>query len=425
MRCVHLSCQHFRNLTDVQLFLNAGTTVFLGDNGQGKTNVLEGLWLLSRGRSQRTANDRELIEWCEGVEAGQTPYKATLTGRFLPDDNAGSTAGDASLTINAQWWVENNRLRSRWQVNGVTLASRAKLVGLVPTVGFFVSDLELLRGGPSDRRHWLDSALVQYQPSLMAHLQRFESIRKQKSELLKQLGGHTNQPQRDNLVLWNEQFASAATAVIYGRQQYLTKLVPTVMAQYEAIADGAEALTLTYANAEYEGLSEGDINRKIREELQAKQREEIVRQRCVIGPHRDDVQLYLNGRDATAYASQGQQRSIVIALKLGEVATLAQARETQPILLLDDVMAELDTKRQRYLLGQLGGQVWLTTTHLPSLASDSPLTGLLHQPVDDATAGDGTNDYSIDIIHLRQGQIIQPEAPASTTLKSDEVIYAS
>lgn len=387
MYCSSLQCQHFRNLTDVALIFGPATTLLLGDNGQGKTNLLEGLWLLSRGRSHRTNQDRELIQWSEPLanhpvsepatqsylETPITPTIAMVSATFQPDNNSPASIGDATTTITAQFWVENNRLRSRWQVNGVALASRAKLVGLVPTVGFFSPDLSLLRGSPSDRRRWLDGAIVQHQPGMMAAFQRFEALRKQKAELLKQWGGRFSPAQLEELVTWNQTFAEAAATVITARQSYLNQLLPIAQHQYAAIAEGAEILHYQYAEGGYDGMDSATIFNRLLELLTAQQRDEIARQRCLIGPHREDIQLTLDERDATAYASQGQQRSLVIALKLAEVDQLAQARQTRPILLLDDVMAELDPHRQAYLLGQLGGQVVMTTTHIPETG---PLAGM-------------------------------------------------
>jgi DNA replication and repair protein RecF len=341
MQLQTLTLRHFRNFETVHLEFAPGQNLILGDNGQGKTNLLEAIHLLAFARSHRTAQDRELIRH------GATG--ASVTGTLLG-------ASGLPKKLDALISVENDRLRTQFKVNGLAVKSRSQVLGHLPTVGFFLSDLQLLRGRGEDRRRWLDWATTQWEPRHLQWVAEFQRIRQQKAELLK-----SERVRPDHLAVWNEQFALAASRVITSRLNYLQVVAPLAEQHYQAISQAAEPLTMAYQST----APGPDCLAALQSVLEARQTEEIRRGQCLVGPHRDDVVFSLSGHRADAYASQGQQRTVVLALKLAELDLLTKVE--RPLLLLDDVMAELDPDRQRFLLQHIhndGLQVFLTTTHL-------------------------------------------------------------
>jgi DNA replication and repair protein RecF len=311
---------------------------------------------LSHGKSYRTRSDRELIQFQQPFATIKVMAQSKLTGDPL--------VLESQLVL-----TEQNTLKSVFKLNGNPVRSRSEVVGKIPTVTFFLSDLQMLRGAPEDRRNALDSFLVQYEPVHFKRIAAYNRVRQQKSGLLKQ----SRQMQIDMNVLesLNQQLAETGAALIEARMQYLQLAEPLAEIRYHELAQGREHLTLRYQasfamDPETVPVQE-IIKTKLYEAICQSQPDELRRGQVLIGPHRDDVRFYLDGHDACQFASQGQQRSIVLAMKLAEIQILQQRLgEESPILLLDDVMAELDPKRQSQLLAHLdpGMQVFLTTTHL-------------------------------------------------------------
>jgi DNA replication and repair protein RecF len=372
----------------------AAQNLILGDNGQGKTNLLEALYLLSHARSHRSSDDRELIltqrlgrhqevtaasaqtainpdvlPEMTLEEMGNQPW-AKVTAIITSDSGLGEGTLEARLRVDAA-----GRLKTAFLWNGIGLKSRSAVLGHLPTVSFFLPDLLLLRGTPEDRRRWLDAAIVQYDRNHLNLLSEFLRIRQQKSRLLK---AYPEQPSMEHLQAWNLQFATAGAKLMASRLEYLALIGELAAQQYGELSDRAEVLTLRYqANAWLEtepfvetqnGLRAPGVEvleQALNDQLTARMPDEIRRGTCLVGPHRDDIQFSLDGLSAEAYGSQGQQRGIVLALKLAELSRLSQKLGEAPVLLMDDVMAELDPKRQRLLLEHIqpGSQMFLTTTH--------------------------------------------------------------
>lgn len=371
MRVHALELKHFRNYDELSLPLSPGKNMFLGANGQGKTNLLEAVYFLSHARSHRTHSDRELIQ------AGSR--FAAITAQLAPHAYEGRMQLDARITLDGGNG-EGDRLKTIFRVNGTPLRSRSELLGNLPTVSFFLPDLLLLRGNPEDRRRWLDAAIVQYDKRHLSYLSDFQKIRLQKNRLLKEA------PERidpEHLSVWNARFAEAASRLIASRQRYLAMIADLAAAAYLELSDAREHLSWTYAVS---GLPENipvpetpeAIETTLKACLETARREEIRRATSLYGPHRDDIRFYLNDMEAAAYGSQGQQRCIVLALKLTELKCLSARLQEPPVLLLDDVMAELDPDRQRLLVEHIDpqSQVLITTTH-PADSWQSLLSGEL------------------------------------------------
>lgn len=363
-----LTLRNFRNIAEQTLPFSPGVNLILGDNGQGKTNLLEALYVLSHTRSHRTRQERELIM----TGCSQAMVAATLQTR----SGAGCELGARfSLKADGKADGETPRLKTAFLLNASPLRSRSALLGYAPTVSFFNTDLLLLRGAPDHRRHWLDSAIVQYDKRHFTYLDDYQRVRQQKARLLKACAEQGLSPAmgQTQLAVWNEQLARAGAQVIALRADYLHRLGELAAQTYACLSAGQEALVIRYrchaladAPAQESPQTQEQWEHTLNEALARRAGDEWRRATCLVGPHRDDVAFALNELDACAYASQGQQRTVVLALKLAELALLSARLGDGPVLLLDDVMAELDPRRQGDLIDRLapGLQVFLTTTHL-------------------------------------------------------------
>lgn len=359
MRVQTLYLVNFRNYSELSVTFSPRKNIFLGNNGQGKTNLLEALYFLSNARSHRTSSDRELIR------TGQS--FATIQAQLANHHYQGRTQAEVQIKL------DEERLKTTFKINASPLRSRSEMLGHLPSVSFFLPDLLLLRGTPEDRRHWLDAAIVQYDKRHLTYLSEFQKVRQQKNRLLK---SPPEQISTDHLTAWNVQLAATAAKVIASRQQYLSLIEDLAAVAYLELSDAREALTLRYHSAVLDkeslkalapsGLPDVSIiEAELGELLAQRMPDELRRGTCLVGPHRDDIQFFLDGLPADAYGSQGQQRSIVLALKLTELKCLTAKLQEPPILLLDDVMAELDPDRQRLLVEHIHpeSQVFITTTH--------------------------------------------------------------
>lgn len=364
MRVQSLHLINFRNYPELSVTFSPRKNIFLGNNGQGKTNLLEAIYFLSHARSHRTSSDRELIRRGERFAT----INAQLTNHHY----------EGRLQAEAQIKIEDDRLKTVFKVNASPLRSRSEMLGHLPTVSFFLPDLLLLRGAPEDRRRWLDAAIVQYDKRHLIYLNEFQKVRQQKNRLLKSA---PEQISREHLSAWNVQFAATGARVIASRQAYLSMIDDLAAIAYLELSDGREKLTMRYQSAvlevlarEREGMGEPDLKALpdavdlevgLARLLDEKMNEELRRGTSLVGPHRDDILFDLDGLPADAYGSQGQQRSVVLALKLTELKCLNAKLQEPPVLLLDDVMAELDPDRQRLLVEHIhpDSQVFITTTH--------------------------------------------------------------
>lgn len=374
MRVQSLHLINFRNYPELSVTFSPRKNIFLGNNGQGKTNLLEALYFLSHARSHRTSSDRELIRTGERFATIQ----AQLTNHHY----------EGRVQIESQIRVDDERLKTVFKVNASPLRSRSEMLGHLPTVSFFLPDLLLLRGTPEDRRRWLDAAIVQYDKRHLIYLNEFQKVRQQKNRLLK---SPPEQISKEHLSAWNVQFAATGAKVIASRQAYLSMIEDLAAIAYLELSDGREKLTLQYQSAVVDALNSSleavlpdasVLEATLARLLETRMPDELRRGTCLIGPHRDDIAFYLDGMPADAYGSQGQQRSVVLALKLTELKCLNAKLQEPPVLLLDDVMAELDPDRQRLLVEHIhpDSQVFITTTH-PS----SSWQTLLERDADEVT----------------------------------------
>ncbi len=343
-----LSTWNFRNLLDGELFPCQGVNVIYGGNAQGKTNLLEGLWLFTGGHSFRGAKDGELPRL--DPEKGGNSLKASLSLEFYGE----------SRWQKAVLQIENGRRSS--VINGVSKRTGSALVGKVRAVIFSPEHLLLVKEGPSRRRNFLDGALCQLKPGFVSSLGIYNRTLMQRNALLKDMARFPEL--RDTLEVWDARLAQLGAAVILERKAYVERLAGKVQDIYNGISKGKEKIKIRYSPSIkkfVENLSPEDSRREFLSELRRTLPSDSRFGFTSAGPHRDDLEIELNGLSVRAYGSQGQQRSAVLALKLAEAEVLADISQETPIVLLDDVMSELDQSRQDYLLNHLHGrQVFIT-----------------------------------------------------------------
>lgn len=346
MKLTGLKLKNYRNCKDIELDLNSKKVLIIGKNAQGKTNILESIYLLSTLKSPRTSNNLELINFVENkVEISADIKKNTEIELAFSYD----TGKKREIKI--------NKLKTKPR----------EFKSVFKTVLFSTQDLLLIRGTPQDRRDWLDFAISQIYPAYDDRLTKYNKIRVQKNNFLKDYN-------RNDILLdvYNEQLTILGSNIIYLRKKFLQELEKIAREKHTAIS-GSENLTIKYyCNFldEETDLEIEEISVKFRQKLEARKTDEIQRGQTLVGPHRDDIIFYIDAKEGTKFASQGQQRTIVLALKLAELDTIKQKTGEYPVLLLDDVLAELDDIRQNYLLKTIDKNTQTIITSVDTLLFD-------------------------------------------------------
>ncbi|MDP7066456.1 MAG: DNA replication/repair protein RecF [Acidimicrobiales bacterium] len=313
----------FRNHHETDVELNHNTTLVVGLNGHGKTNLIEGLHLLTGARSFRGAKVDALIK--SGKPSAYIRAEVEQHGRLSLVEIELTTQG-----------------RSKAQINKQKVKRFRDLGDTVRAVVFSPDDLELIKGTPSIRRALLDDTIAIANPEFRAVRTDFDHILRQRNNLLKQAKGRMTSSLEANLSIWNEQLVEAAQLIGDGREDFITKFEPLVSDYYQHVA-GRKDPILLQLDAEWrtEGLAEA---------LLRSQNDEVRRGMTLVGPHRDDLTILLKSLHSRSHASQGEQRSLALALRLATYLYIEEASGDQPLILLDDVFSELDESRARLLV---------------------------------------------------------------------------
>ncbi|WP_067930450.1 DNA replication/repair protein RecF [Alicyclobacillus kakegawensis] len=355
-----LTLSDFRNYTRQQLEFSPGVNVLLGENGQGKTNVLEAIYLLAVGKSHRTSRDGDLIR--HGAE--RTELAAVVAQQSRP------------LKLH----LEFGRYGKKAQVNGVLQSRMSDFVGRFQVVLFAPEDLQLVKGGPAVRRRFIDMELGQTHARYLHHLSLYHRTLQQRNHLLKRPALDV-----DSILAFDDPLVEHGTEVMLRRHRFVSLLRDIAREIYASISSGREQLEIRYQPAlqghahlggEQEGaLDAGALASAFHEQLVARVRGDAQLGYTSVGPHRDDLVLLLDDRPVQAHASQGQQRTIALSLRLAEIELIRREVGEYPVLLLDDVLSELDDNRQRQLLLSMSDKVQtlVTSTGLYQLAEK--LTG--------------------------------------------------
>ncbi|MCW2753843.1 MAG: replication and repair protein RecF [Marmoricola sp.] len=336
MYVAHLSLHDFRSYASVDVEIGAGVTAFVGRNGQGKTNLVEAIDYLSSLSSHRVAADAPLVR--------QGAHQAVVRAAVVRDDRR------AVLEIEI-----NPGKSNRARVNKSPLPKARELLGLVRTVVFSPEDLALVKGDPAERRRFADDLLVQISPRFAGTRADYERVLRQRNSLLKtartgrRTGGEQDDTTMSTLAVWDSRLSELGADIMRRRIQLIEDLTPLVGKAYEAVARGAtrDDAVLTYKPS-FELAGPEDLETQIIGELERRRREEFDRGLTLVGPHRDDLLLGLGDLPVKGYASHGESWSFALALRLASY-DLLRAGGDDPVLILDDVFAELDTGRRAQL----------------------------------------------------------------------------
>jgi DNA replication and repair protein RecF len=357
MRLESLSLQDFRNYASISLNFNPGLNIFVGDNAQGKTNLLEAIYVLALSKSYRAQRDPELIRQGadQALVSGQIRRLASMELGFLLSHTE----------------------RKRLLVNQKA-ATASRFVGNLNIVLFSPDSLQLVKGTPSDRRRFLDIQICQIDPVYRKTLLEYPRVVRQRNSLLK--SAQESRAHLSQLVVWDRQLISLGTEVMLRRQAVVDKLQRYTRDIHRQISQELENLHLIYqpffADPEKGDLELWDSPEELKSmfmlQLQQLRREELRRGYTLAGPQRDDLLFLINGMDLRKYGSQGQQRSAVLACILAELELMQGETGEYPVVLLDDVMSELDQKRRIQLLSLLNdkAQTIVTTTNLGSFTAE-------------------------------------------------------
>lgn len=352
----NVSLFDFRNYAELDLALERSATVLFGGNAQGKTNLLEAVALTALTRSPRTQQASELVRF------GQPA--ARVTCQVQGEEGA----AELEVRVTMTQLPETTRPTKRFRVNGRERPS-SDMVGTLRVVLFWPDDLQLIKGPGEGRRRFLNTLLSQLDRSHARELNRYQHLLEQRNAMLRAVRDG-RQPVGD-LDYWTTNLALAGAAIMVDRQRRLLEIQPVAAAFHRELTDDQERLDLRYRPAGARiGEAPADlVAQQLEAAMAASREEEIARGQTAVGPQRDDVEVWLDEREARLYASQGQQRTAVLSLKLAELQYLAEATGEQPVLLLDDVMSELDPARRERLLAALepGPQALITAADLQDL----------------------------------------------------------
>ncbi len=334
-----IKIENFRNIDFMGIFPHKEINVIYGQNGQGKTNLLEAVWLFTGCKSFRTSKDSELVQFERENSRISMSFQTELREN------------------NAAIFIDKKRTAN---LNGINLQSPRELIGKYYSVVFSPVHLSLIKDGPVNRRKFIDTAISQIDSMYAKKLTYFNHLIQQKNALLKNAA--ENSSLLDTLDIWDEKIALAGAEIICDRISYIKLLKEKATEIYSGISGECENLDIKYlSNVRYESEEKQDITRIYFETMRKHRPNDLYLKNTTSGPHRDDIEILIKGISARKFGSQGQQRSASLSLKLGEAEIIKDLKGEHPVILLDDVMSELDGTRQNYILNKMTGkQVFIT-----------------------------------------------------------------
>ena len=348
----HFIAQNYRNLEQLDVDFDPNVNIFIGQNAQGKTNLLEAIYFLALTRSHRTSSDKELIAFGKDF--------ANISGHVY------KSQVDVSLRV-----LLSKKGKKVW-INRVEQAKLSKYVGQLNAILFSPEDLDLIKGAPSLRRRFMDQEFGQINAEYLYFAGKYKQVLQQKNNYLKQLASGAA---HDTLFLdvLSDQLAGVAAEVIVRRFKFLKFLDHYAQNAYTSISSSNEKLKINYRPSVRDITEDDDVEivyQKLLASFQKNKQMELLKKTTLSGPHRDDIEFELDGKDAHLYGSQGQQRTIALSVKLAEIQLVHHLTSEYPLLLLDDVMSELDHSRQSALLNYIHGktQTFITTTDLEGIS---------------------------------------------------------
>lgn len=337
-----LELENFRNYKNLNLSFDKGTTILYGDNAQGKTNILEAIYVSATTKSHKGSKDREIVNFEE--EEGHIRTILEKDGLDYRIDMHLRKSKSKGIAINCE-----------------KIKKASELIGLLNVVFFSPEDLNIIKDGPAYRRRFVDMELCQLDQFYIYNLNNYNKIINQRNKLLKDL--YFNPSLRETLTIWDTQLESFGSKIIERREQFCGQLNEIIYDIHQKLSGGKEEIKIVYEP----NVSASDIGMM----LQREQDRDIKTKMTSVGPHRDDFAFMVNGIDIRKYGSQGQQRTAALSLKLAEIELIKKITKECPVLLLDDVLSELDSNRQNHLLNSIGNiQTIITCTGLDEFVNN-------------------------------------------------------
>jgi len=338
MKINHIKIENYRNISRLSLDFDFVNIIY-GENAQGKTNLLEAIYLFTGVKSFRGVKDKDLVKFGEKFSKIKIDFD---------NKNRNQTA---EISIKGK----RNAV-----LNGVKKNSPSSLGEELKAVIFSPVHLSMVKDGPAERRKFIDGALCQLKSNYRSVLKEYSRCLAQRNMLLKDMA--VNSSLEDMLYIWDKNFARSGAKIIYQREKYAEALLPYAKEIFSGLSGGKEEIDIVLNGSfAYKSLDTAEIEKKLMHTLQNCRTEDTINRITTAGPHRDDLEILINGKSARTFGSQGQQRSCVLALKLAEASLLREMTQDEPIALLDDVMSELDEKRQDYILNHIKDwQVFIT-----------------------------------------------------------------
>jgi DNA replication and repair protein RecF len=338
-----LELKNYRNYSDLSMQFHNGTNILYGENAQGKTNILEAIYLCGTTKSHRGSKDREIIKFDEEeahirimIEKNQIPHRIDL---HLKKNKAKGVA-----------------------IDGIPIKKQGELLGMLNLVFFSPEDLYIIKNGPAERRRFLDLELCQLDKIYLSNLTNYNKVLEQRNNLLKQIVN--NRSLLDTLYLWDNKLVEYGKKIIETRENFIFRLNELVGEIHRKLTGGKEELTLQYEP----NVKSMEFENRLKQSME----KDLLFKMTHVGPHRDDLCFLLGSIDIRKYGSQGQQRTAALSCKLAEIELVKSIIKESPILLLDDVLSELDRQRQTHLLNSIGDiQTMITCTGLEEFINQS------------------------------------------------------
>lgn len=351
----NLKIKNYRNLKEETIDLNEDLNIFVGDNGQGKTNLLESVYLCSIGRTFRLNSENDLINFNENKSSVEI---------LLNRDNKNITV---ELTL------ERNK-RKLVKINGVKLDKTGEMIGVLNNVIFTPDDMKIIKDSPIERRKFINIDISQIKPKYKYLLNQYKKIISQRNIILKNY--YTNPGNKDIINIWNDYLVNIGSEIIFYRNEYVNNLKKHAIRIYSDLSGGKEVLDISYKCnvGNIYNMDKNEIKKIFNDKICNNIENEIQKCTSLYGPHKDDLSIKINNKESKYFGSQGQQRCAILSLKLAEIEIIKDEVGEYPVLLLDDVFSELDSTRKGYLIKYIKGiQTIVTTTDdsdLKSLAVD-------------------------------------------------------
>lgn len=319
-----IELKNFRNYENLEISFDEGTNILFGDNAQGKTNILEAAYMSGTTKSHKGSRDKEMIRFGE-----EEAHLKTVVAR-----------GGREYQIDMH--LKKNRAKGI-AIDKIPIKKASELFGILNIVFFSPEDLNIIKNGPAERRRFVDLELCQLNKLYVYNLVQYNKTVIQRNKLLKDIDYNTSL--KETLPMWNEQLLKYGTELIIMRSEFIKELNPLIAEIHAGLSGGKETLSIAY---------EPNVSpENFREQLAKNQFQEIRQRQTLTGPHRDDLNFIVNGTDIRRFGSQGQQRTAALSLKLAEIELVKKIVKDYPVLLLDDVLSELDSKRQEHLLSEI------------------------------------------------------------------------